>query len=301
MEHIETAGIHSGDSACVLPPHTLGDDIVNKIRENTYMLAKELKVKGLLNIQFAVKRDTVYVLEVNPRASRTAPFVSKATGVPLAKLAASVMVGRSLESLRFTKEIECAHTSIKESVLPFSRFSGVDIILGPEMKSTGEVMGVDDNFGLAFYKSQSAAGQYLPPSGTVFISVTNDDKRNVTFIAKRLHDMGFEIVATHGTCKVLNTNNIPTKRVGKISDGDRVILDRMREGTIQLIINTPSGSKGQHDMLPIRSAAVMYGVPCITTLQGAQAAVNGMESARRKEFSVCSLQDYHKTCSIRSR
>ncbi len=292
MEHIEEAGIHSGDSACVFPPHTLSDGIIDAIRRYTYAISKELKVEGLINIQFAVKNDTVYVLEVNPRASRTVPFISKATGVPLAKIAAQVMVGRRLRDIGFTKEVSVDHISVKESVLPFSRFSGVDIILGPEMKSTGEVMGIDSTFGIAFYKSQIAAGTALPKKGTVFISVKNDDKRNVVFIAKKLKDMGFGIIATRGTAKVLNSNNINADTVQKIGEGGTDVLKLIKENKIGLIINTTSGERSQSDMKMMRSSSVSYGVPCITTIQGAQAGVNGMEAAFREHFSVKSIQEY---------
>jgi len=292
MEHIEEAGVHSGDSACVLPPHTLSDEMLDKIKDYTYRISKELKVKGLLNIQFAVKNDIVYVLEVNPRASRTVPFVSKATGVPLAKIAAKVMVGKTLSELGLDKEKDVNHVSVKESVLPFSRFSGVDIILGPEMKSTGEVMGIDTTFGTAFYKSQIAAGQALPEEGKVFISVRNNDKRNIVFIAKKLEDMSFSIMATKGTAKVLRSNNIDAEVVGKIKEGSKKILTLIKKGELKLIINTPSGKKGQSDMKSIRSLAVLNGVPCITTIQGAQAAVNGIESVREKDFLVKSIQEY---------
>ncbi|MFA5388828.1 MAG: carbamoyl-phosphate synthase large subunit [Candidatus Omnitrophota bacterium] len=294
MEHIEEAGIHSGDSACVLPPHTLGDDIIDTIRKYTHAISKGLKVKGLLNIQFAVKQNKVYVLEVNPRASRTVPFVSKATGVPLAKIAAKVMAGKTLKELGFMEEKKPGHISVKESVLPFSRFSGVDILLGPEMKSTGEVMGIDYSFGVAFYKSQIAAGQALPKSGKVFISVKNQDKRNIAFIAKKLEDMGFEIVATKGTHKALVANNIKTEMVGKIGEGNAKILDYIKEGSIKLIINTPSGRTSQSDSRPIRNAAVMRGIPCVTTISGAQAAVSGIEAALKKDFQVKSIQEYLK-------
>jgi carbamoyl-phosphate synthase large subunit len=294
MEHIEEAGVHSGDSACVLPPHTLSDNIIETIRAYTVALSKELKVKGLMNIQFAIKEDDVYVLEVNPRASRTVPFVSKSTGVPLAKIAAKVMAGKTLKELGFVKEVKIKHVSVKESVMPFTRFSGVDILLGPEMKSTGEVMGIDKTFGVAFYKSQLAAGQNLPLSGKIFISVKNDDKRNIIFIAKKLFDMGFKIIATKGTYKALSSNNIDVELVGKISEGDKRILDLIKSNEIKLIMNTPSGQKGQSDMRPIRNLAVMHGVPCITTMQGAQAAVNGIESALKRGFDVKSIQEYLK-------
>ncbi|MFH1868733.1 MAG: carbamoyl-phosphate synthase large subunit [Candidatus Omnitrophota bacterium] len=292
MEHIEEAGIHSGDSACVLPPHTLSDDIIDKIRKYTYAIAKELKVIGLLNIQFAVRSDTVFVLEVNPRASRTVPFVSKTTGVPLAKIAAKVMAGEKLSDLKFTEEKHVNFFSVKESVLPFSRFSGVDIILGPEMKSTGEVMGVDSNFGIAFYKSQLAANSALPLKGKIFISVKNDDKRDIVFIAKKIADIGFEIVATHGTAKVLKSNGIDCKIVGKIGEGRADLLELIRNDEIGLLINTPSGERSQSDMRPIRNLAIMHGVSCITTIQGAQAAINGIESVIKSGFSVKPIQEY---------
>ncbi|MDD5081210.1 MAG: carbamoyl-phosphate synthase large subunit [Candidatus Omnitrophica bacterium] len=292
MEHVETAGIHSGDSACVLPAHTLSDEIIDSIRKYTIQISENLKVKGLLNIQFAVKQDTVYILEVNPRASRTVPFVSKATGIALAKIASKIMVGKTLKELGFTKEQKINHVAVKESVLPFSRFSGVDILLGPEMKSTGEVMGIADSFGTAFYKSQDAASQRLPSKGGIFISVKNDDKRNMAFIAKKLSDIGFDIYATKGTYKALRSNNIKAIQVGKISEGHSDILDLIKQEKINLIINTPSGQHSQSDMKPIRSQATMFGVPCITTVQGAQAAVNGIETVCKEGITVKSIQEY---------
>jgi carbamoyl-phosphate synthase large subunit len=292
MEHIEEAGIHSGDSACVLPPHTLSDEIIGTIRDYTKVISQELEVKGLINIQLAIKNDIVYVLEVNPRASRTVPFVSKTTGIPLAKIAAKIMAGKTLEELGFTEEKKLTYVAVKESVLPFSRFSGVDILLGPEMKSTGEVMGIDKSFGIAFYKSQIAAGQIIPSKGKVFISVKNDDKRNIVFIAKKLYDLGFEIIATKGTAKVLKMNNMGTNTVGKIAEGNTEVLDLIKGGEIKLVINTPSGQYGQSDMKPIRSLAVLYGVPCVTTIQGAQAVVNGMESVLKGNLKVKSIQEY---------
>ncbi|MDD5613924.1 MAG: carbamoyl-phosphate synthase large subunit [Candidatus Omnitrophica bacterium] len=295
MEHIEEAGVHSGDSACVLPPHTLGDEIIGIIIKNTFAISKKLKVKGLINIQFALKDDIVYVLEVNPRASRTVPFVSKATGVPLAKIAAAVMAGKKLSDFNLTEKNTLQYFAVKESVLPFTRFSGVDILLGPEMKSTGEVMGIDLSFGTAFYKSQIAAGNILPKEGKVFISVKNDDKREVVFIAKKLFDLGFEILSTQGTAKVLRANGIEVNTLKKIAEGSSEILDLIKNGQIKLVINTPSGSRGQSDMKPIRNLAVMQGVSCITTIQGAQAAVNGIEAVLKKGFSVKSLQEYIKS------
>jgi carbamoyl-phosphate synthase large subunit len=246
-----------------------------------------------MNIQFAVRNDTVYCLEVNPRASRTVPFVSKVIGVPLAKLASKVMVGKSLKELGFTEEKKVNYVAVKESVLPFSRFSGVDIILGPEMKSTGEVMGIDDSFGMAFYKSQMAANQNLPLKGKIFISVKNDDKRNIVFIAKKLSDLGFDIIATKGTQKALRSNNIQAKLVGKLGEGDDSLLSLIRKNEIKLVINTPTGGQGQSDMKAIRNLACVQGVPCITTIQGAQAAVNGIESMKKENFLVKPIQEYH--------
>jgi carbamoyl-phosphate synthase large subunit len=292
MEHIEEAGIHSGDSACVLPPHTLSDAILDQIRQAACLLAKKLKVIGLMNIQFAVKGKNIFVLEVNPRASRTVPFVSKATGMPLAKIAAKIMAGETLKSLGVEKENIIEHVSVKESVLPFSRFSGVDIILGPEMKSTGEVMGVDQTFGMAFYKSQIAAGALLPTKGNIFISVKDKDKRDIIFIAKKLFDMGFAIMATAGTAKVLKSNNIKSETLLKVSQGSSDILECINKGKIALVINTPSGARGQSDMRQIRQLAVMNGISCITTIQGAQAAVNGIESVLKGNLEVRPVQEY---------
>ncbi|MBU1045359.1 MAG: carbamoyl-phosphate synthase large subunit [Candidatus Omnitrophica bacterium] len=296
MEHIEEAGVHSGDSACVLPPHTLSEKILDIIRDNTKLLSKKLEVIGLLNIQFAIKNNIVYVLEVNPRASRTAPFVSKATGIPLAKIAAKIMVGKTLDELGIKDEKKIKHVAVKESVLPFSRFSGVDIILGPEMKSTGEVMGIDKTFGIAFYKSQLAAGSVLPKTGKIFISVRAHDKKAIVSVGKKLVELGFEIIATKGTYKVLNDNNIKATVIDKISDkiSDNNVLDLIRQGKIKLIINTPTGRKSQSDMKSIRNAAVMHGISCITTIQGAQAAVNGIEAILEKDFSVTSIQEFIK-------
>jgi carbamoyl-phosphate synthase large subunit len=293
MEHIEEAGIHSGDSACVLPPYTLSEPLLEVIKENTYALAKELRVKGLMNVQYAIRNDVVYVLEVNPRASRTIPFVSKATGVPLAKLAAKVMVGRTLEELGFTREVEVGHVSVKESVFPFNRFPGVDTVLGPEMKSTGEVMGIDHAFGIAFAKAQLAAGQYLPRKGKVFISVKNRDKRAIIFIAKKLSDFGFQIVATRGTAKALSQNGIPVEVVYKVHEGRPNIVDRIKNREIDLIINTPTGHRPKQDQVSIRAVAVAHNVPLITTISGAAASVNGVEALLKEEVHVKSLQEYH--------
>jgi len=294
MEHIEEAGIHSGDSACSLPPFSLSKTLIEKIKDNTYALAEELKVKGLMNIQYAIRNDVVYVLEVNPRASRTVPFVSKATGVPWAKVATQVMMGRTLSELGVT-EVEPKHVSVKEAVFPFNRFPGVDTVLGPEMKSTGEVMGIDSDFGTAFMKSQIAAGQNLPLEGKVFISVKDKDKRNIVYIVKKLSDLGFQIVSTSGTGEALKKAGLEVQEVFKIGEGRPDIMDLIKNGEIKLIINTPSGNRRQkEDETQIRSGAVMRGIPLITTIAGAQASVNGIEAAKKKGFTVKALQDYHK-------
>jgi carbamoyl-phosphate synthase large subunit len=294
MEHIEEAGIHSGDSACVIPPFSLSDGIIETVKQNTCAMARELNVKGLMNVQYAVKNDIVYVLEVNPRASRTVPFVSKATGAPLAKLASRVMAGKTLKELGFTKEVKVEHFSVKEAVLPFVRFPGVDVVLGPEMKSTGEVMGIDMVLGQAFAKSQLGTGQKLPTSGTVFISVKNHDKRQVVFIAKKLADMGFRIVSSSGTAKVLKNSGIDVITLFKISEGRPNVLDYVKNTEIDLIINTPGGQSQQDDGVKIRSTAVAHGVPVITTMSAAQAVVNGIESLRKSGVSVRTIQDFHQ-------
>jgi carbamoyl-phosphate synthase large subunit len=292
MEHIEEAGIHSGDSACVLPPHTLSDTILGEIRRVTIAVAEELKVVGLLNIQYAIKEDVVYILEVNPRASRTVPFVSKACGVPWAKIAAKVMVGVKLADIPEAVENSLDYFAVKESVLPFNKFPGADTVLGPEMKSTGEVMGIDKNFGLAFAKSQEAAGNVLPRSGTVFISVKNSMRRNIIFMVKKIADMGFKICASEGTCKVLRSNGVNAKMIPKIGEGKPDIIDLIKAHEINLIINVPAGKKSLIDSKPIRSAAVVQGVTYITTLEGAQAAISGMDSLDKTGFSVKSIQEY---------
>jgi carbamoyl-phosphate synthase large subunit len=292
MEHIEEAGIHSGDSACVLPPHTLSDDIIDEIRRETFAIAAELKVVGLQNIQYAIKDDVVYVIEVNPRASRTVPFVSKATGVPWAKIAAKVMVGVKLADIPEAVDRPIDYFAVKESVLPFNKFPGADTVLGPEMKSTGEVMGIDKDFGLAFAKSQEAAGNVLPRSGTVFLSVKNSMRRNIIFMAKKIADMGFKICASEGTCKVLRSNGVNAKEVPKIGEGKPDVIDLIKGGDIDLIINVVSGRKSQLDSKPIRSAAVVQGITYITTLEAAQAAISGLDSLERTGFSVKSIQEY---------
>ncbi|MGQ9509140.1 MAG: carbamoyl-phosphate synthase large subunit [Thermodesulfobacteriota bacterium] len=294
MEHIEEAGIHSGDSACVTPPYSLTDELIEQIKQNTYALAKELQVIGLMNVQYAIKNDIIHVLEVNPRASRTIPFISKATGIPWAKVAAKVMVGKRLSELGIHQEVEIPHIAVKESVFPFNRFYGIDTILGPEMKSTGEVMGIDKEFGLAFAKSQIGAGNQIPLKGRVFLSVMNKDKRAIVFVAKKLVDLGFELVATKGTAKVLLNNGLPVETVFKVGEGRPDIVDRMKNGEIQLVINTPSGKKPKADEVAIRSQAVAHNIPCVTTLSGAEAVVNGIEAFLKKGISVKSIQEFHR-------
>jgi len=301
MEHIEEAGIHSGDSAMVLPTYTLSPAILNKIREATYKMARELNVVGLMNVQYAVKDEKVYVLEVNPRASRTVPFVSKVIGVPLAKLATKVILGKKLKDLGFTEEVIPQHVAVKESVFPFNRFPGVDVILGPEMKSTGEVMGMDRDFGRAYLKSQIAAGQILPTKGNVFISVRDRDKRAVVFIAKKLNDLGFHIYASSGTAAALEKNDISVKVLPKLGEGRPNVLDLMKDGKIQLVINTPSGRIPRLDETKIRSHVVMYNIPYTTTISGAQATVNGIETMLKKDLDVKSLQDYQKKPKVKAK
>jgi len=299
MEHIENAGIHSGDSACVLPPTTISDGMIEQIKEDARCLAKALGVVGLMNIQFAIKGSRIFVLEVNPRASRTVPFVSKATGIPLARIAAKVMAGARLSEfgLSYEKISRLKHFSVKESVLPFSKFSGVDIVLGPEMKSTGEVMGSADSFGGAYAKAQICANSSLPKEGKVFISVKDEDKRASIFIAKKLQDMGFVLLSTSGTARMLKANGVDVEEVVARYDQGKnnlsSLMDYIKDGQIALIINTPSGQRSQYDMRAIRAAAILHSIPCITTLQGAWAAVNGMEDRKKKGSTVRSLQELY--------
>jgi carbamoyl-phosphate synthase large subunit len=295
MEHIEEAGIHSGDSACVLPPFTLSKKTIDSIKDYTYKIAKELNVIGLLNIQYAIKNSTVYVLEANPRASRTVPFVSKSIKIPLAKIAARVMAGNKLKDLNFERvnSLDLKYFSIKEAVLPFNRFPGFDTILGPEMKSTGEVMGIDKNFGVAFAKSQIATNQILPTSGKVFISVNDKDKSNIVAIAAELFKMGFKIIATKGTSETLEKHNIKCFSVLKISEGRPNVLDMMKNGEIDLIINTPEGSNARSDGYYLRTAAVLQNIPSITTISAASAVIQGIHELKyNKEIKVKCMQDY---------
>jgi carbamoyl-phosphate synthase large subunit len=295
MEHIEEAGVHSGDSACSIPPLSLSDRQIAELRDQTYALAAELRVLGLLNIQYAIRGDDIYVLEVNPRASRTVPFVSKATGIPWAKVAARVMAGKTLTELGITKEVEIAHTAVKEAVFPFNRFPGVDTILGPEMRSTGEVMGIDRDFGLAYAKSQIAAGQNLPREGTIFVSVKDRDKRVIIMIARGLMDLGFQIVATHGTGKVLERNGVPARHVFKVGEGRPTVVDLIKNGEIQLVINTPSGKRPKADEVAIRTAAIQHNIPIVTTIAGASATVEGIDALINGAIDVRALQEYHQS------
>jgi carbamoyl-phosphate synthase large subunit len=293
MEHIEQAGVHSGDSACVIPAPTLSEKVKHEIRKATVKMAMALEVKGLMNVQFAVKDETVYVLEVNPRASRTVPFVSKAIGRPLAKLAAKVMVGMKLKDLGFTEEIIPSHYSLKEAVFPFAKFRGTDILLGPEMKSTGEVMGIDDDFGLAYAKSQMAAQPALPLKGNVFISVRDADKKPILDLARGLLDLGFVVYSTSGTATALESAGVSVKRLFKLSEGRPNVLDMLKNGDVALIINTPAGPVARQDEVRIRTTALYQHVPVMTTLAAAQATLRAMRSLKTLTLGVKSLQEYH--------
>ncbi len=293
MEHIELAGVHSGDSACSLPPRTLSAAVQNEIRRQTALLAQELGVVGLMNIQFAVKEQRVFLIEVNPRASRTVPFVSKSIGIPLAKIAARVMAGRTLDELGFTQEIIPDHVNVKEAVFPFIKFPGVDTLLGPEMKSTGEVMGVDRSFAMAFAKAQFAAGNILPETGKVFISVRDRDKSATLPIARQLAGSGFSLVATRGTCAFLQQHELPAEMVNKVLEGSPHIVDALQSGSIDLVINTTEGVRSIQDSFLIRRSALEYQVPYFTTVAGAEAAVEGIARLKQGLLGVCPLQEYH--------
>jgi carbamoyl-phosphate synthase large subunit len=293
MEHIEEAGVHSGDSACAIPPFSLGEAMVDEIKQATYAMARELGVVGLMNVQYAVKGELLYVLEVNPRASRTVPFVSKATGVSWAKVATKLMIGKTLRELGITREVEIEHIAVKEAVLPFNRFFGVDTILGPEMRSTGEVMGIDRDLGMAYAKSQIAAGSLLPREGNIFVSVKDSDKRDIVHISRRLAELGFNILATRGTAEVLRRNGVRVEVLNKMHEGRPHVVDFMKNREMQLIINTPSGKRQRADQWSIRSYAVLYNIPLITTMSAARAALHGMESLIERGMEVKPLQDWH--------
>jgi carbamoyl-phosphate synthase large subunit len=294
MEHIERAGVHSGDSACSLPPTSIAPAVQDEIRRQTIAMARELGVVGLMNVQYAVQRGDVYILEVNPRASRTVPFVSKAIGVPLAKVAARAMAGMSLAAQGFTKEIVPRHVSVKEAVFPFLKFPGVDTVLGPEMKSTGEVMGIGDSFGEAFAKAELAAGTDLPGSGTIFISVRPEDRHAVAPVAHRLHDLGFRLLATRGTADDLRSRGLSVDTVNKVSEGSPHAVDALEAGTIAMVINTPRPEpQDLRDSFSIRRTALERKIPYFTTIAAAVAAVEGIAVRTKGPLAVKALQDYH--------
>ncbi len=293
LEHVEFAGVHSGDAAMVLPPHTLSQDVIDTMREYTHAMARELEVTGLMNVQYAVKDEVVYVLEVNPRASRTVPFVSKAIGKPLAKLAAKVMAGAKLSELGFTEEIWPKYWAVKESVFPFNKFVGQDIILGPEMRSTGEVMGIDQDLGIAYAKSQMAASSPLPLEGKVFISVSDEHKDQVPGLARDFVDLGFELVATSGTAACIEEAGMEVERIKKLEEGRPNSLDLLKNNELQLVINTPSGEGSRSDEVQIRTGAVYTGTPIMTTISSAAAAVNGIRAIKKSGYVVQTVQEYH--------
>ena len=294
MEHIEEAGIHSGDSACSIPPYSLSAEIVDGIKVQARALAKELDVKGLMNIQFAVKDNEIFILEVNPRGSRTVPYVSKATGVPLAKIAAKVIMGKTLKELGFDKEKEIRHVAVKEAVFPFDRFPGVDTILGPEMKSTGEVMGIDEDFGLAYAKAQMASHNTIPTSGKIFISVKDRDKDQTAGLARKLSAMGFQLIATRGTAKYLADHGIAVDIINKVMEGRPNVVDLIKNREVSFIINTVTGSHAQKDSLFIRRDSLQFNIPYTTTISAARAVVMAIEMLQKKELSIKSIQEYHQ-------
>jgi carbamoyl-phosphate synthase large subunit len=294
MEHIEEAGIHSGDSACSLPPYSLKKELIEEIKRQTRLLAKELNVIGLINIQFAVKGSEIYVLEVNPRASRTVPFVSKATGLPLAKIAAKLMVGKTLKELGITKDPEIRHVAVKEAVFPFDRFPGVDTILGPEMKSTGEVMGIDMSFGLAYWKAEAASNNRIPVNGKIFFSVKDKDKPHTVELVRRLKALGLSVVATRGTAEFLRSRGLDVEVVNKIQEGRPNIVDLIKNNEIHFIINTVSDAKSKRDSFYIRNSALQYMIPYTTTIAGARAVVSAIEKLKEKTLTIKALQDYYK-------
>jgi carbamoyl-phosphate synthase large subunit len=293
MQHVEEAGVHSGDSACVLPPMSLGEEMLDEIRRTTERIALELGVIGLLNVQYAVAGGQLHVLEANPRASRTVPFVSKATGVPLAKVACRLMLGERLADQELPAS-PSQHVSVKEAVLPFARFAGADSVLGPEMKSTGEVMGIAPDFPAAFGKAQSAAGIALPREGTVFITVTDTDKPAATQLAARFHDLGFRIIATRGTAQAISRMGVPVTGINKIADGSPHVVDYIRNREVDLVINTPTGSGARSDGYEIRTAAVREGIPCVTTMTGASAAARAIFAQRERAAEPRCLQELHE-------
>jgi carbamoyl-phosphate synthase large subunit len=297
MQHVEEAGIHSGDSACVLPPHALGPDMLRLVAEQTAGIARGLGVVGLLNVQYAIHREELYVIEANPRASRTVPFVSKAIGLPIAKLACRIMLGERLADLDLPTDTTNGHVCVKEAVLPFDRFAGADSLLGPEMRSTGEVMGIARDFPTAFAKAQAAAGSKLPATGTVFITVADGDKPAATGVAMTLHDLGFEIIATRGTAQAIRRMGIPVEAINKIGEGSPHVVDWIERGDVELVINTPVGTGARTDGYEIRAAAIARRIPCITTMAGGMAAARAIGAARGGEPEVLSLQEIHARAS----
>jgi carbamoyl-phosphate synthase large subunit len=293
MQHVEEAGVHSGDSACVIPPMSLGEEMLEEIRETTRKIALELGVIGLINVQYAVAEGGLFVIEANPRASRTVPFVSKAIGTPLAKIACRLMLGESLSDQELPSESP-THVSVKEAVLPFARFAGADAVLGPEMRSTGEVMGIAQDFPTAFGKAQAAAGVSLPEKGTIFISVTDSDKPAATQLATRFHDLGFEVIATSGTAEAISRMGVPVRRIKKIGEGSPNVVDCIRSREVDLVINTPTGSGARTDGYEIRTESVRHGIPCITTMTGASAASRAIFASARGEAEVLALQELHR-------
>jgi len=299
MQHVEEAGVHSGDSACVIPPMSLGEDMLEAIRDTTRRIALELGVVGLINIQYAVAGGDLYVIEANPRASRTVPFVSKAVGVPLAKIACRLMLGERIADQELPQP-PAAQVSVKEAVMPFARFGGVDAVLGPEMKSTGEVMGIADDFPTAFGKAQGAAGVGLPTEGTVFITVTDTDKAAATQIAARFHDLGFRIIATAGTAQAISRMGVPVTAINKIAEGSPHVVDYITRGEVDMVINTPTGGGARSDGYEIRTAAVRRGIPCLTTMTGASAAARAIFAQRAGGAAVRSLQELHQESAART-
>jgi carbamoyl-phosphate synthase large subunit len=296
LEHIEYAGVHSGDAAMVMPPHTLSKEMLGSVRQATYALAKALNVVGLMNVQFAIKDNQLYVLEVNPRASRTVPFVAKAIGVPLAKLAARVMAGATLQELKFTQELQPKHWCVKEAVFPFNKFPGAAIVLSPEMRSTGEVMGMDDDLGIAFAKTQMAAKPALPLKGRVFISVKDADKPHAVALARGFIELGFSVCSTTNTAKLLQKHGLEVQPVFKLNEGRPNCVDMIKNGEINLVVNTPRGMIPRHDENAIRAAAYANNVSIMTTITGAQAALNGIAAMKQKRVGVKALQEYrHNT------
>ncbi len=296
MEHIEEAGVHSGDSACVIPPQSLSEETLEIVRDYTRKIALALNVIGIINIQMAEKDGVVYVLEANPRSSRTIPFVSKAVGLPLAKIAAQVIVGHSLKDLGYLREREpkVNHVSVKEVLLPFDKLPGADPVLGPEMKSTGEVMGIDYDYGRAFFKAQVSADNLLPLTGKVFMSIREDDKERIVDVAKKMQDVGLELIGTKGTANHLGKHGIVMEVVKKVHDGSPNVIDMMRRDEVALIVNTPTSKQGRKDGYRIRRAAVDFGVPYITTIQAALAAGGAIEAMKKGDITIKSINEYHK-------